>query len=123
MPYYKEINTLFIHIPKTGGTSLEEYLKRKYTQTLFSTYKINNLLFEKYKMYGVFLQHLMYKEIYQYKEIVDIDFNENLKIITIVRNPYDRIVSGLFFNDLINENSTAPEVYQVIQKYILSRLL
>jgi hypothetical protein len=120
MPYYKEINTLFLHIPKTGGTSLEEYLKCKCTQTLYSYSldKRENIMFEKYKIDTVSLQHLTYKEIYQYKEILDVNFNENLKIITVVRNPYDRIISGLFFNDLINENSTPPEVYEVIQKYI-----
>ena len=36
MPYYKDIHTLFIHIPKTGGSSLEKYLQIKSTQTLFS---------------------------------------------------------------------------------------
>jgi hypothetical protein len=44
MPYYKEIHTLFIHIPKTGGTSLEEYLRTKYTESIFSHVPDDNFL-------------------------------------------------------------------------------
>jgi len=118
MPYYKDINLLFIHIPKTGGTSLEQYLQKKTRQTVYSVFNSSNVLFEKFKLKTPSLQHLTYKEILEYKDMLNVDFDEKLKIITIVRNPYDRIISDLFFNDLINENSTAPQVYEVIQKYI-----
>ncbi len=118
MPYYKDINLLFIHIPKTGGTSLEQYLQKKSIQTLYSVFNSSNVLFEKFKLKTPSLQHLTYKEILEYKDMLNVDFDEKLKIITIVRNPYDRIISDLFFNDLINENSIAPQVYEVIQKYI-----
>jgi len=118
MPYYKEINTLFIHIPKTGGTSLEEYLSRNSSQTLYSCGIENNILFEKYNIHTVSLQHLTYKEIYEYKEMLNVDFNEHLKIITIVRDPYDRIISDLFYFNLINENTSSNDVYEIIKKYI-----
>jgi hypothetical protein len=121
MPYYKEINTLFIHIPKTGGTSLEEYLNRNSSQTLFSLNTINNILFEKYNINTVSLQHLTYKEIYEYKGMLNVDFNEHLKIITIVRDPYDRIISDLFYFHLINENNSSNDVYEIIKKYICAR--
>ena len=36
MPYYSNINVLFIHIPKTGGTVIEEAIQKKTKQTLYS---------------------------------------------------------------------------------------
>jgi hypothetical protein len=121
MPYYKKLNILFIHIPKTGGTSLEEYLKEKTTQTLFSIELQNNILFEKFHIKTGSLQHLTYKQIYYYKEVLEVDFNEYLKIITIVRNPYHRIASDLFFFELIDKNTRSEDVYKIIQKYIYDK--
>ncbi len=35
MPYYRDINLLLIHIPKTGGTKLEKYLRTKSRESLY----------------------------------------------------------------------------------------
>ena len=36
MPYFhnKDVNLLFIHIPKTGGSSLETYFSKKFNMHL-----------------------------------------------------------------------------------------
>ena len=191
MPYFKKDRILLIHIPKTGGTSVEKYLSlrtktalepnslyfRYYPNTIqdevdkyrrawktrvaninsktpsntFSSpydkkkgvfnknfdensmngdddYSIGN---RKYSMleYRTFkqvelactlghsLQHLTWREMQQYKDILwENDTQRNIvsdnlyqrnecEIITIVRNPYDRVVSDLLFNDIINETT------------------
>jgi len=109
MPYYKELNLLFIHIPKTGGTSLEDYLKKRYTQTV---YGFPNP-FPDQSQYN--LHHLNYQMLYKYKDQLDITFDN---IITIVRNPYDRIISDLFYLYLIKKPVTPEEVFTVIKRYI-----
>ena len=118
MPYFKNnnLNLLFIHIPKTGGTSLEKYLSQKHnipldTKSLYSTPENG------YK--SVSLQHQTYHSLLKKKTNFDIDFN-NIKIISIVRNPYERIVSDLFFYKLINYKTTQIEVFIILQKYINS---
>ena len=110
MPYFKKINTLLIHIPKTGGSSIETYFYTKYNikrtfDTLFS------YLFLTLNNHS--LQHSTYIEIYEKKNYFDIDF-DNIKIISVVRNPYDRIISDLFHFKLININSTPNEIYNKI---------
>ena len=114
MPYFKKINTLLIHIPKTGGTSVENYFYNRYDikrtlSTLYSslTYRINNHSF----------QHSTFQELYENRKYLEIDF-DNLKILSIVRNPYERIISDLFFFKIINLEMTQEQIFDKI-KYFL----
>lgn len=117
MPYYPEINLLFIHIPKTGGTSIENFLKKKYKQTLYSGYG-NNLLPGEFKK--ISLQHQFYSTLYKYGTECNITFDNNLKIITSVRNPYDRIISALFWDGILKQKKqyTQKEVYLALKLFV-----
>ena len=97
MPYYKKDNILFLHIPKTGGMSIES--------TIFENK--STILNEKIcPKYNVVQQHLTYKQI---KNMYNFDWKslftlknpytkvisdwENIFVFAFVRNPYTRIVS------------------------------
>lgn len=115
MPYYKDANILFIHIPKTGGNSVERYLIRKYRQTLlFGTGK-KLIKHEKYRNFS--LQHQYYSTIKDNSDSLGVDFNDKLRIFTVVRNPYERILSDMFWQDYINLDTTPEEVYAILPKY------
>ena len=125
MPYFKNdyINILFIHIPKTGGMSLESYFSSKYNIQL-NNESLYSLIDEKIKsdnnmMITSTLQHIIYNQMVKYNNIFNIDFN-NIKIITIVRNPYERIISDLFFYSKIDVNTSKNEVYDLIKQYVFS---
>jgi hypothetical protein len=118
MPYFKNenINLLFIHIPKTGGSSIEEYIKKKYNipldeKSLFTAVGK--------RLNGVSYQHQTYNDIYDNREFFNINFENNMKIMTIVRNPYDRIISDLFFFKLINYYTEPEEVFLTIKDKFL----
>jgi len=111
MPYYPEPNILFIHIPKTGGTSLNNYFIKKYN---INTNKYTNAI-GLYYLRGpkrLSIQHMLLSELFNCKYL---SFNKkNLKIITIVRNPYTRLLSELFYGNHITLKSTKEDIYNKI---------
>jgi hypothetical protein len=117
MPYFynNEVNILFIHIPKTGGTSVEKYFEGKYKIELSkeSLYTTNPKDFFNEISY----QHQTIKTIRNNKNIFRIDYSD-VEIYTIVRNPYTRLMSDLFFKNLIKESFSSEHVNDVIKKYI-----
>ena len=125
MPYYKNKNTniLFIHIPKTGGSSIEHYFSTKFNiplnnkslKTTNHYHKENN----KYKILSkkVSLQHLIYNSIFRFRRFFNVTLR-NLKIITAVRNPYERLISDLFYLKKINKDTLKKNVYQIILNFI-----
>jgi len=125
MPYFKnkDINLLFIHVPKTGGSSLDTYFSSKFNiplnnKSLFHFIKDKQLLNENIKIKSS-LQHITYNQIVKYSKIFNIDF-DNIKIITIVRNPYERFVSDLFYFSLITTDSTKEAVFDILHNYLIS---
>ena len=116
MPYFREIKTLLIHIPKTGGTSIEHYFHNNFNVKLNYNNVFSNM---KLTYNGHSLQHCTYKELYNDMNNFDINFDD-IKIITVVRNPYDRIISCLFYNKLITVDMNLDEIYEQLKIFIES---
>ena len=123
MPYFYKpeinINLLFIHIPKTGGNSLELYFSKKYNIPL----DLNSLCSPKrdgFTKNDISLQHQTFMDIFTERDFFKINFTTDLKIIAVVRNPYERIISDLFFFKYINKNSSQEEVFTVINNYLVT---
>lgn len=87
MPISNKYKTIFVHIPKTGGAAIEK------TLGIFGSDN-NGCLNPNYEiLYGKsdhqILHHLKLNEI---KDIKKKEFKD-FKLVSFVRNPYDRIVS------------------------------
>mgnify|MGYP003626465650 FL=1 len=65
-----EHKTAFIHIPKTGGTSVEFILQNKYGSA-----------------------HERHYNVRQMQEVLEDEEIDEYKIFTVIRNPFDRIIS------------------------------
>lgn len=116
MPYFKnnEVNLLFIHIPKTGGTSIEYYLSKKLNIEL----NLKSLYSIEYKRNDIPYQHLDLVTIITNHYEFNLDLR-GLSILTVVRNPYHRMISELAFIKLINNNSTPEQVFEHIKNVIM----
>ena len=83
MPYYfkkRVVNLLFIHIPKTGGSSVEQYLSKHYKLNL-NYRRLYKFLPIRYKMspeYSISAHHFTYKMIMDFNH-----FKINLNNLSI----------------------------------------
>lgn len=97
MPISKIHKLCFIHIPKVAGTTIEKALDMHH-EDLFYRYG-------KYKKYEVCPQHLTHQEL-----SLEIPNLSEYQLFTVVRNPFDRIVSEYNF---YHETWWAKEYYNL----------
>ena len=114
MPYYPKLKLLFIHIPKTGGSSLEMYFSSKSPQLLKKCTKNKNVFFPHVHVSS---QHLSLDLILQNTKQFDF-LPSHFRILSIVRNPYSRIISDLLWYKLIKSNEDLLIVEQQIKNYL-----
>lgn len=70
MKYWPDLDLLFVHIPRTGGTSLGHFLAAKYGLPRYIHQRAHEILVNAKQF-----------------------LNNKTKIITVIRNPHDRVVS------------------------------
>lgn len=99
MPYSDKYKCIFIHIPKTGGSSLESRLKlwdKKTAKYNGLAGPIDQGILHLTDSNTFFYQHLKYKDIVK---LLPFDVISSYFTITVVRNPFDRLVSIFSYKD------------------------
>ena len=91
MPLVQQHQCIFFHIPKTGGSSIEQAL---------GVYRNKASLYGNYEHAGrcYVLQHLTPTQMLSLGLVGRAEFDANFKF-AIVRNPWDRLVSEYSFRD------------------------
>ena len=85
MPYFINTNHYFIHIPKTGGSSLEKCMTDHGHKMLLFNDK------DQVRVNGHSPQHMTYRE------IRNAGFGSDVQYFTILRNPVDRVYSEFHY--------------------------
>lgn len=100
MPISYTYNTVFIHIPKCAGTTIEKILGTSTTKEYFC--KVRDFKNEKIKT----PQHFTYMELTDDLNISWLDFF----VFSVVRNPYSRLVSEYNYRKDISLTKQCPQL-------------
>ena len=114
MPIFNDLKSVFVHIPKTGGTSISKAL----FDICKVDYKPGKEVCEE-NMFGwcekssLWLQHISFAEIQNRSKNID-DFYK----FTFVRNPWDRAISDFFwFKNSVKISGTFEEYLLEINSF------
>jgi hypothetical protein len=123
MPYFKRLdknaNILFIEIPYNCGDCVKDYISKKFNIPKKSIYEnVSKEIIEKYGLKYNNPDNMSYNLCMFLKNEFAIDEN-NLKIIAIVRNPYERILIILYFLRKITKQSTEREINNELKLFLL----
>jgi hypothetical protein len=120
MPYFynDRVHVLLLHIPKTGGTSINKYLCKKYEIPLNreALYSVKSGEFFK----GISPQHQFYSTIKENPEAFPVkwDSDPKMQIIASVRNPYHRAVSAMLFHAFITHDTTPVDFFDLLPRFL-----
>ncbi len=116
MPYFRNLNILFLHVPRTGGSSVENffYYRNGVPPSIDNIHSFPGLGID---LNRHSLQHSTYLEIKEREKYFNIDFTKT-KVISIVRNPYNRVLSDLIYFKMINFDSTQEKVESILNSYL-----
>jgi len=109
MPINKQYKLLFIHIPKTAGTSIELYFNMQHPELFYqgvTNLKIGNIAFAP--------QHLRLKD---FTTPDKLEYYNNYHRFAVVRNPYDRVLSEYFWQNKHIGNFYAPDFEVWLKSY------
>jgi len=111
MPLFYELNLLFLHIPKTGGTSVENYFRNNHGFCQDTYHYFNHPKIKEHPR-----QHCTYSELED-----EIENIETYKCFIVVRNPLHRIISEINYLEkvikIVLEGDTIDEkIFNILTK-------
>ena len=105
MPLNKIYNILHVHIPKCAGTSIENILDVSTAEHFYTTEKNNTFLqktdidaFSDIEYRMCMSKSMQHYSLLELKKILGVEEFSKYRKITVVRNPYDRLVSAYHFS-------------------------
>ncbi len=86
---------LFVHIPKTGGNSLQGLLK-KYSEDMIVSTAAHHDGIERFEVRNCNYPIKKHSTLSEYKNVLESELFDSLYKFAVIRNPYERMVSYYF---------------------------